>query len=111
MVCVEPPAYETAVFGAVTTKGPAVPFTVTIISSLLFVEPPALLSLTVNLKFIVLATEGTASTTISEPEVVVAPVKTDCILGKYLVVDVEGLYDLKVGPDVLVALAAELAPV
>ena len=98
-------------FGAVTTKGPAVAFTVIFMSSLLFADPPALLSLTVNLKFKVLATDGKASTTISEPEVVVAPANTLDIFGKYLVGEVVGLYDLNVGPDVLVALAAELAPV
>ena len=47
--------------GEFTTKGPAVPFTVTTISSLLFAAPPALLSLTVILKVIDLATFGTAS--------------------------------------------------
>ena len=58
-------------------NGPAVPLTVTIISSLLLAEPPALLSLTVKRKFMVLATEGKASTVISVPAVVVAPAKTD----------------------------------
>ncbi|CAM3740799.1 hypothetical protein FLSA109164_12645 [Flavobacterium saliperosum] len=78
----EPPAHEIAVFGALTANGPAVPFTVTIISSLLLAEPPALLSLTLNLKFKFLATEGKASTVISAPEVVVAPAKIRDILGK-----------------------------
>ena len=32
MVCEEPPAHDTAVLGAVTAKGPAVPFTVTTMS-------------------------------------------------------------------------------
>ncbi|MCY1237224.1 hypothetical protein D9M69_709060 [compost metagenome] len=72
-----PDAQDTAVFGAVRTKGPAVPFTVTIISSLLFAGPPALLSLTVNLKFRVLATFGTASHC-----QVVAPVLMVSSLGK-----------------------------
>jgi hypothetical protein len=76
------------VFGALTEKGPAVAFTVTITSSELFPEPPALLSRTVTLKFNVLATEGNASTVNSEPAVVVAPVNTDAILGKYLVGEV-----------------------
>ena len=80
-------------------------------SSLLFAGPPALLSRTVNLKFKVLATDDSASTVISEPEVVVAPAKTLDICGKYLVGEVEGEYDLKFGPVVLVALAAELDPV
>lgn len=78
----EPPAHEIAVFGALTANGPAVPLTVTIMSSLLFAEPPALLSRTVNLKFKFLATEGKASTVISEPEVVVAPAKTLVMFGK-----------------------------
>ena len=98
-------------FGALTENGPAVPLTVTTISSLLFPAPPALLSRTVNLKFIVLATEGNASTTISVPCVVVAPANTRDKFGKYLTGVVEELYDLNVGPVVLVALAAELAPV
>ena len=98
-------------FRAVTANGPAVAFTVSIISSELFAEPPALLSRTVNLKFIVLATDGKASTVISVPAVVVAPVNTEAILGKYLTGEVLEEYDLKVGPEVFVALAAELAPV
>ena len=69
------------------------------------------MSRTVNRKFKFLATEDKASTLISAPAVVVAPVKTDSILGKYLVGEVLTLYDLKVGPEVLVAVAAELAPV
>ena len=74
--------------GEFTTNGPAVALTVTTTSSLLFPEPPALLSLTVNLKFKDLATEDSASTTISEPEVVVAPAKTLDIFGKYRTGDV-----------------------
>ena len=92
-------------------KGPAVPFTVIRASSELFPEPPALLSRTVNLKFNDLATLESASTVISDPAVVVAPARIDVILGKYLVGEVVGVHDLKVGPDALVALAAELAPV
>ncbi len=80
--------------------------TVTIMSSLLFAGPPALLSRAVTLKFNVLATEGKASTVISLPAVVVPPVKTVAILGKYLVGDVVELYDLKSTPVVLVALGA-----
>ena len=76
-VCELPAAQETAVFGALTEKGPAVAFTVTIISSLLFAGPPALLSLTVKRKFRVLATFGTASHC-----QVVAPVLTVSNLGK-----------------------------
>ena len=41
MVCVLPTAYETAVFGEVTLKGPAVALTVTTMSSLLLAGPPA----------------------------------------------------------------------
>jgi hypothetical protein len=104
--CDDPPAYETAVFGELTVKGPAVALTVTIISSLLFAGPPALLSLTVILKLSVLATEGKASTVNSGPAVVVAPVKTEDIFGKYLVDEVEELYDLKFTPEVFVALGA-----
>ena len=40
-VCVEPAGHTTVVFGTVTMKGPAVAFTVTIISSLLLAGPPA----------------------------------------------------------------------
>ena len=40
-VCVDPPAHVTAVFGALTVNGPAVPLTVMIMSSLLFAGPPA----------------------------------------------------------------------
>ena len=40
-VCVEPAGQTTVVFGIVTLKGPAVAFTVTIISSLLLAGPPA----------------------------------------------------------------------
>ena len=65
--------------------------TLTTISSLLFADPSALLSRTVSLKFIVLATDGKASTGISVPEVVEAPVKTEAILGKYLIGEVEEL--------------------
>ena len=71
-------------FGELTENGPAVAFTVTTISSLLFADPFALLSRTVTLKFIVLATEGNASTVSAVAEVIVAPVKTEVILGKYL---------------------------
>ena len=60
-LCVDPASQDTFVFGEFRTKGPAEPFTVTTISSLLFVAPPALLSRTVNLKLSVLATLGTAS--------------------------------------------------
>ena len=77
IVCELPPTKETAVLGELTVNGPAVALTVTIISSELLADPPALLSRTVNLKFIVLATEGKASTVISVPAVVVAPFKTD----------------------------------
>jgi hypothetical protein len=72
-------------------NGPAVALTVIMVSSPLFAGPLALLSRTVSLKFIVLATEGTASTVISVPEVVVAPAKTLDIFGKYLTGEVEEL--------------------
>jgi hypothetical protein len=60
------------------------------VSSLLFAGPLALLSRTVSLKFIVLATEGTASTVISVPEVLLSA-KTLDIFGKYLTGEVEEL--------------------
>jgi len=77
-VCVVPAFHVTLVLGEFTTKGPAVPLTVTTISSLLLVPPPATLSLTVSLKFKVLATLGTASH-FQE----VAPVLIVSSLGKY----------------------------
>ncbi len=67
-VCVEPAVQETAVLGALTTNGPAAAVTVTTISvnwvcpTLMgAVELYGQLSLTVNLKFKVLATELKAS--------------------------------------------------
>ena len=60
-VCAVPAFHVTFVFGTFTTKGPAVPFTVTTMSSLLLFAPPATLSLTVSLKLRVLPTFGTAS--------------------------------------------------
>lgn len=50
MFCEVPPVYVVAVFCEFTENGPAVPFTVITVSSELFQAPPALLSLTVNLK-------------------------------------------------------------
>ena len=85
----------TFVLGMLTTKGPAVPCTVIATSSLLLFPPPATLSLTVNLKVKLLATLGTASHCHE-----VAPVLIVESLGKYLFESVEGLYDLKAGPDV-----------
>ncbi len=89
-------------------KGPAVAFTVITASSELFPEPPALLSRTFYLKFKVLATEESASTVISEPAVVVAPARTDAILGKYLVGEVVGVQLLKFTPVVLVRLVHQM---
>jgi hypothetical protein len=40
------------------------------------------------------------------PAVVVAPVRTDAIFGKYRIGEVDGLYDLKSTPVVFVALGA-----
>ena len=60
-------------------------------SSVLFAEPPALLSRTVNLKDKVLATDGSISTGISVPGVVVNPDKTVAILGKYLTGEILGI--------------------
>ncbi|ESU27405.1 hypothetical protein FLJC2902T_21100 [Flavobacterium limnosediminis JC2902] len=108
IVCVVPAAYETAVFCVSTVKGPAVPATVTTISSALLDPPPKWLSRTVKRKFKVLATPGSTSTGIAEPLVVVDPVKIVLILGKYLVAEVVAGYDLKRGPDVAVALGLEV---
>ena len=60
-VCVDPTGHDTAVFGAVTAKGPALPLTVTSTSSLLLLAPPALLSLTVKRKLSDRATDGRTS--------------------------------------------------
>ena len=74
------------------------------------------MSRVVNLKLYVLATFDKASTTIGEAvptglEVVVAPTSVLSNDGKYLKGTVCGVYDLKVGPDAFVAVAAEFAPV
>ena len=68
IVCDEPPAHDIAELGAVTEKGPAVPFTVTVMSVNCVwptltgaVERYTALSLTVNRKFRVLPTELKAS--------------------------------------------------
>src|SRR6478609_1337764 len=60
-VCEEAAAQLTAVFGALTTKGPAVPFTVTFIKSSEVWPPPALLSRVTSEKFNVRATDGITS--------------------------------------------------
>lgn len=111
MIWLVPPLYVVAEFCEVILKGPAVPLTVTTISSELLPEPPDLLSRTVNRKFKVRATVGTASTVISDPAVVVDPANTEAIRGKYRTGEAVGVHDLNVGPEVLVPLAAELAPV
>ena len=98
-VCVVPAFQVTFVFGALTKKGPAVPLTVITVSSLLLAPPPALLSLTVNLKFNVRATFGTASHCHD-----VAPDLTVSNLGKYLFESVVGVKDLNAGPEVAVVL-------
>ena len=82
---VVPTFQTTLVLGELTKNGPAVPLTETIISSLLFAPPPALLSLTVKRKFKVLATLGTASQVHD-----VAPVLTTDKFGKYLLLSVVG---------------------
>ena len=56
-----PAAKLVVVFWVSTVNGPDMASTVTITSSLLFAPPPTLLSLTVNLKFKVLATAGNVS--------------------------------------------------
>ena len=93
-----------ALFWESTEKGPELPSTVIDISSVLFAEPLALLSRTVNLKFKVLATPGNTSTGISKPEVVTDPVNRVIILGKYRIGEVTGGYDLKRGPIAAVVL-------
>lgn len=60
-VLVVPASQVTLVFGEFRIKGPAEPFTVILVSSLLFVAPPARLSLAVSLKLSVLDTFGIAS--------------------------------------------------
>ena len=72
------------------------------------------MSLTVNLKFRVLATELNASVLqiASPPNVGVtnSPARMVDNFGKYLVGDAVGLNDIKFGPVVFVALATLLAP-
>ena len=123
IVCEAPPAHDTAVFGAVTEKGPAVPLTVTTISVNWVwptltgaVERYTALSRTVSLKFNVLATELSASilAPASPPgngPVTVPPASMVESWGKYLVGEVVGLNEIQLGPVVLVALATLLAPV
>ena len=60
-VCVEPPPQFTAVFGDVTTKGPALDVTASTIASELTPPPAARLSRTVALKFIFRVVVGSAS--------------------------------------------------
>jgi hypothetical protein len=123
MVCADPPVHDTAVFGAVTAKGPAVPFTVTTMSANCVcptlagaVERYTALSLTVKRKFSVLATElsasvlAPASPPVSGP-VTVPPARMEDSCGKYLVGEVVGLNDIQLGPLAFVALATLLAPV
>ena len=74
------------------------------------------LSLTVNLKFNVLATELNASVLApASPPVkgplISAPERIVDNFGKYLVGDVAGANDIQLGPDALVALATLFVPV
>lgn len=120
-VCVELPAQETAVLGAVTLKEPPVLLTVTTISSNCvwpIVEPGTygLLSLTVRRKFKVLLTELNASmfATASPPGrtgVTNNPACTVDSLGIYLVGDVEEAKDSQFGPEAFVGDATLLLPV
>ena len=61
MVWLEPAAHDKAVFGWVTTNGPAVPETVTTTSSCPLQPAPLKLSLAVTLKFNVRPTDGRTS--------------------------------------------------
>jgi hypothetical protein len=123
IVCVDPPAQLTAVFGAVTAKGPDALLTVTVMSvncdcpTLIgAVELYGLLSLTVSLNFSVLATElkasvlAPASPPVKGPESV-APANIVASLGKYLTGEAVGANDTQFGPVALVALATLLAAV
>ena len=91
------PAYQTSVpkLGELTTNGPVV-FTVITTLSLLVWPTCALLSLTVNLKFKVLATDGNTS------QVGVWLATIASILGKTLAGLVVGKNERKTGPAVLV---------
>jgi len=123
IVCVELPAYDTAVLGTLTANGPEAALTVTTISvnwvwPTLYgdVELYGALSLTVSLKFNVLATELNASVlALASPPVkgplINAPANMVDNLGKYLVGEVVGANEIQLGPVVLVALATLLAPV
>jgi hypothetical protein len=118
-VCVLFPAHETAVFGAVTLNGPDV-LTVTVISvnCVCPVFEPAtygLLSLTVNLKLSVLATELKASmfAPASPPAnggVTINPLWIVDSLGNVLVGELVGTNDNQFGPVAFVGLATLLAP-
>ena len=121
-VCVEPPAQLTAVLGAETPNGPAVPLTVTTISAKDVcptsgtVELYGALSQTVSLKFKVRATElrasmlAPASPPASGP-VTAAPARMVASRGNKRVGEVVGLKEIQLGPVVLVALATLDAPV
>ena len=109
--------------GAETENGPEAELTVTTISVYCVcptltgaVELYGQLSLTVSLKFNVLATELSASVFIpASPPVngpeINAPDNMVANLGKYLTGDVVGINEIQLGPDVFVALAILLAPV
>ena len=122
MVCEELPAHDTAVFGAVTAKGPEVLETVTTMSPKFVcptvtgaVELYGALSLTVSLKLSVLETELNASIFVpaSPPgkgPVINPPVSIVDNFGQYLIGEDAGLNDNQFGPVVLVALATLLVP-
>ena len=78
----------------VTKKGPESPSTVTVMSSLADEAPPASLSLTEYLNFIVLDTEGTTSQVDC-----VCPASTVASLGMYLLGDGKASSDLNIGPN------------
>jgi len=119
-VWAELPAHETEVFGAVTLKAPPVAFTVTTISSncvcpTVDAGTYGLLSLTVSLKFKVLATELNASIFVpaSPPGSTGVTNKPACTVdsrGMYLVGDVDEANDSQFGPVVFVGDAMLFAP-
>src|SRR5690606_29183098 len=94
-VSVSPMVQVVAVVCEVTTNGPEPPSTTTAILSLAVEAPPATLSRTVYLKFIVLPTEGTTSQVLW-----VFPANTVGRAGIYLSGSGNGSIDLKAGPRV-----------
>ena len=99
-----PPTFHvTLVLGALTTKGPVDPLTVTVIKSSAVCPPPALLSRTVKAKSSVLPTEGTTSQV-----GVRLPATTSLMRGIYLSGEDVPLNVRNIGPCVRVEEGAEL---